>query len=122
MEEMGDEHHPLMGPRGGDELPLTSGSRCAMSLDKYPAFLSLLMCPSVTEEAIHLPPAPNMFGVFLRRRCELGRWISSAQEWIGREVEGVGKKEESLSIYKGDRNCVPPHLPGKTRLFPKRRD
>ena len=22
MEEMGEEHHPLMGPRGGDELPL----------------------------------------------------------------------------------------------------
>ena len=21
-EEMGEEHHPLMGPRGGDELPL----------------------------------------------------------------------------------------------------
>ena len=27
-----------------------------MSLDKYPAFLSFLMCPSVTEETIHLPP------------------------------------------------------------------
>ena len=33
-----------------------------MSLDKYPAFRSLLMCPSVTEEAIHLPPAPDMTG------------------------------------------------------------
>ena len=60
-EEMGEERHPLMGPRGGDELPF-SGSRCAMSLDKYPAFLSLLMCPSVMEETIHLPPAPDMTG------------------------------------------------------------
>ena len=32
-----------------------------MSLDKYPAFHNLLMCPSVTEEAIHLPPASDMF-------------------------------------------------------------
>ena len=60
-EEMGKEHHPLMGPGGGDELP-SSGSRCAMSLCRYPAFLNLLMCPSVTEEAIHLPPAPDMVG------------------------------------------------------------
>ena len=60
-EEMGEEHHPLMGPRGGDELP-SSGSRCATSLDKYPAFLSFLMCPSVTEETIHLPPALDMPG------------------------------------------------------------
>ena len=60
-EEMGEEHHPLMGPRSGDELPLL-GSRCAMSLARYPAFLSFLMCPSVTEETIHLPPAPDMAG------------------------------------------------------------
>ena len=40
----------------------SSESRCAMSLDKYPAFLSLLMCPSVMEETIHLPPAPDMAG------------------------------------------------------------
>src|SRR3954469_25344908 len=39
-----------------------SGSRCTMSLDKYPAFLSFLMWPSVTEETIHLPPAPDMAG------------------------------------------------------------
>ena len=60
-EEMGEEHHPLMGPRVGVRCP-SSGSRCAMSLDKYPAFLSLLMCPSVTEETIHLPPASDMAG------------------------------------------------------------
>ena len=39
-----------------------SGSPYAMSLDRYPAFLSFLMCPSVTEETIHLPPAPDMAG------------------------------------------------------------
>ena len=58
-EEMGKKNNPLMGPGGGDELP-ASGSRCAMSSDRYPAFLSFLICPSVTEEAIHLPPAPDM--------------------------------------------------------------
>ena len=61
-EEMREEHHPLMGPRAGMRCP-SSGSRCVMSLDKYPAFLSFLMCPSVTEETIHLPLAPDMFGV-----------------------------------------------------------
>ena len=28
MEEMGEEHHPLMGPRGGDELPLFGKPVC----------------------------------------------------------------------------------------------
>ena len=60
-EEMGKKNNPLMGPGGGDELP-TSGSRMAMSLDKYPAFLRFSICPSVMEEAIHLPPAPDMVG------------------------------------------------------------
>ena len=96
----------------------SSGSRCAMLLDKYPAFLSFLMCPSVTEETIHLPPAPDIFGVVLRRKCELGRWRSSAREWMGREEEGVGEKEESLSLYEGGRNCAPPHLPRKIAYSP----
>ena len=60
-EEMGEEHHPLMGLRVGMSCPF-SGSRYAMSLDRYPAFLSFLICPSVTEETIHLPPAPDMAG------------------------------------------------------------
>ena len=33
-----------------------------MLLDKYPALRSFWICPSVTEEAIHLPPAPDIFG------------------------------------------------------------
>ena len=60
-EEMGKKYYPLMGPGGGDELPLV-GSRCAMLLDRYPALHSFWMCPSVTEEAIHLPPAPDIVG------------------------------------------------------------
>ena len=40
----------------------SSGSRCAMSLDKYPALRSFWICPSVTEEAIHLPPALDIVG------------------------------------------------------------
>ena len=60
-EEMGKEHYPLMGPGGGDELP-SSGSRCTMSWGQYRALLSILMSPSVTEETIHLPPAPDMVG------------------------------------------------------------
>ena len=41
---------------------------------------------------------------------------------MSKKEEGVGEKEESLSLYKGGRNYTPPHLPGKTRLPPKRRD
>ena len=61
-----------------------SGSRYAMSLDKYPAFLSFLMCPSVTEETIHLPPAPDMVGEGRDEMRELGRWSSSARRWISK--------------------------------------
>ena len=60
-EEMGEKHDPLMGPGVGMSSP-SSGSRCAMSLAKYPVSRSFWICPSVTEEAIHLPPAPDMVG------------------------------------------------------------
>ena len=55
---------------------------------------------------------------FCGERCELGRWSSSAREWMSREEEGVGKEEESLSLYKGGRNCAPPHLRGKLAYSP----
>ena len=60
-EEVGKKYDPLMGPGGGMSCP-SSGSRCAMSLDRYPVVRSFSMCPSVTEEAIHLPLAPDMAG------------------------------------------------------------
>src|SRR4051812_17355345 len=59
VEEVGKEYNPLMGLWLGRSCP-SSGSRCAMSLDKYPAFLIFLTWPSVTEETIHLPPAPDI--------------------------------------------------------------
>ena len=37
--------------------------------------------------------------------------------WVGEE-EGVGEKEESLSLYNGGKNCAPPHLPGKLAYSP----
>ena len=60
-EEMGRNTTLSWGLGVGMRCP-SSGSRCAMSSDKYPAFLSFLICPSVTEEAIHLPPASDMIG------------------------------------------------------------
>ena len=60
-EEMGKEYYPLMGLGVGMSSP-SSGSRCEISLDKYPALRSFWICPSVTEEAIHLPPAPDIVG------------------------------------------------------------
>ena len=38
-EEMGEKHDPLMGPGGGDELPLV-GEPVPMSLDRYPVLRS----------------------------------------------------------------------------------
>ncbi len=52
----------FVSPYGVGTSSPSSGSRCAMSSDKYPAFLNFLICPSVMEEAIHLPPAPDMVG------------------------------------------------------------
>ena len=40
------------------------------------------------------------------------------REWISKEEEGVGKKGESLSLYKGERGDAPPHLPGKIAYSP----
>ena len=60
-EEMGKEYYPLMGLGVGMSSP-SMGSRCAMSLDNYPALHSFWICPSLTEEAIHLPPALDIVG------------------------------------------------------------
>ena len=60
-EEVGKEYYPLMGPGGGDELPLIWEPMRDV-VGRYPALLSFLTSPSVTEETIHLPPAPDMFG------------------------------------------------------------
>ena len=35
------------------------------------------------------------------------------RQWIGKEKEDVGKKGESLSLYKGGGGDAPPHLPVK---------
>ena len=37
---------------------------------------------------------------------------------MSKEEEGVGEKDESLSLYKGGRNYAPPHLPGKLAYSP----
>ena len=60
-EEVGKEYYPLMGPWGGEKLPFL-GKPVRDVLGKYPAFLSFLTWPSMTEETIHLPPAPDIAG------------------------------------------------------------
>ena len=40
------------------------------------------------------------------------------QEWVSKEEEGVGKKGESLSLYKGGGGDAPPHLPDKIAYSP----
>ena len=58
---MGEEYHPLMGLGGGDELSLIwePVRDVVGQVSDSPQFL---MCPSVKEETIHLPPAPDMVG------------------------------------------------------------
>ena len=61
-DEEGKKNYPLMGFGRRDDLP-ASGSRCVMSAARYPASRSFVMFSSMTEETIHLPPAPDMLGV-----------------------------------------------------------
>ena len=53
----------------------SSGSRCVMSLDRYPAPRSFSMSFSLTEETIHLPwpPDPDMIECFLEEE-KMGTW------------------------------------------------
>ena len=60
-EEMGKEYYPLMGPGGGDELSLV-GEPVRDVAGQISGVVQLLDLPSVTEEAIHLPPAPDIVG------------------------------------------------------------
>ena len=82
-EEVGKEHYPLMGLGVGMSCP-SSGSRCAMPSCKYPDLLSFLTCPFVTEETIHLPPAPDMVEEGRGGKYELGRWSSSVRRWMSK--------------------------------------
>ena len=49
------------GPGVGMIYP-ASGSRCTISVAKYPGAQSFVMWSSLMVEATHLPPAPDMFG------------------------------------------------------------
>ena len=66
-DEVSEEHHPLVEFQSRNNLTRI-GSRCAMSVAKYLASRSFVVSSSETEEAIHLPPAPDMFGMVVRRR------------------------------------------------------
>ena len=61
-DEVGKENTLSWGSGEGMICP-ASGSRCAISAARYPASRNFAMCSSVTEETIHLPPAPDMLGV-----------------------------------------------------------
>ena len=61
VEEVVEENYPLMGFWGRDNLPHNGQPMCDIR-GQYPAPWSFLMCPSITEEAIHLPPALDMSG------------------------------------------------------------
>ena len=61
VEEMGEKYNPLMGPRGGDELPLIwkPVRDVVRQVSGLPQLFDL---PLHDGGAIHLPPAPDMIG------------------------------------------------------------
>ena len=63
-DKVGDEHHPLMGLRSGDDLPL-GRKPVGDFLGQVPRLPELRMSFSLMEETIHLPyaPDPDMVGV-----------------------------------------------------------
>ena len=89
---MKEEHHPLVGLRCGDDLPL-GWKPVGISFARYPASRSLAMSFSLMEEAIHLPPTPDpdMIGVLF--------WAEKARAWAlelengwAEEGEGMGER------------------------------
>ena len=61
MDEVGEEHNPLMGLRIRNDLPcIREPVRDVCS--QVSGRLELRICSSFTVEATHLPPAPDMFG------------------------------------------------------------
>ena len=83
-----------------------------MLSDKYPAVLNFLICPSVMEEAIHLPPPPNP-NIFRKlpfsgeEECLGVRARTEGNELA--EGEGMGKGEETLSLYRDGKSfCTSP--------------
>ena len=77
---------------------------------RYPASQSLVMFSFVTEEAIHLPPAPDMLRSYGEGE-NLGAGARGCENGLEKEEEGVGENGRSLSLYKGDVECAPPRLP-----------
>ena len=80
----------------------------------------------LTEEAIHLPPTldPDKVGVLF--------WAEKTRAWaleLERARTDKQKRKNAwvkmgkpLSLDRGDVSGVPPHLPVKYCLFPRRRD
>ena len=60
-EEMGEKNNPLMGPGGGDELPLI-WKLVRDVIRQVSGLPQLFDFPLRAEEAIHIPPAPDMIG------------------------------------------------------------
>ena len=60
-EEMGKKYYPLVGLGGGDELSLV-GEPVHDVVGQISGAAQLLDVPLLTEEAIHLPPAPDIVG------------------------------------------------------------
>ena len=61
-----------------------------MSTDRYPASRSFLLSSFLTEEAIHLPPALDMFGMFFAEKVRA--WALELENEWAEEGEGMGER------------------------------
>ena len=96
-----------------------AGSRWAISFARYPASRSLVMSFSLTEEAIHLPcaPDPDMVECFLEAE-KMRTWALELENGrADREKVWVKGGNPCLLIKAVNIKLLPTRL--KTRLFPR---
>ena len=88
------------------------------SLARYPASRSSVMSFSLTEEAIHLPcaPDPDMVECFLEAE-KMRTWALELENGGQREKAWVKERNPYLLIKAVNIKCLPTRL--KTRLFPR---
>src|SRR4051812_45462457 len=118
-EEMGEEHHPLTGPWGGDELPLFGKPvrDVVRQVSGLPQFFDV----SLRDGGDHPLASHSGHG---RRRLRWGvrTWALELEceemDWQRRKKAWMRKVDPYPLIWADATTC--PHPPGKTRLSPER--
>ena len=112
MEEVRDKHNPLTGLWCGDDLPF----------GREPVWDSRSQVPRLPEPrdvllgdrgghslALRAGSGHGWDAWWLWEKSRLGRWSSRMRRAEGEE--GMGEKDGSLSLYKGNEYQAPPYKP-----------